>query len=61
MAEPILSHSHIYASLEVSNEKCTKKESIWEPTNRSCSDDLPAKQLFFILFIATSEPRHFPW
>jgi hypothetical protein len=29
-------------------------------TNRSCSDDLPEKQLFFILFMATSVPRHFP-
>lgn len=29
-------------------------------TNLSCSDDLPVKQLFFILLIATSVPRHFP-
>lgn len=29
-------------------------------TRRSLSDGLPAKQLAFILFIATSEPLHFP-
>jgi len=28
---------------------------------RSLSEGLPAKQLAFILFIATSEPFHFPW
>lgn len=30
-------------------------------TRRSLSDGLPAKQLAFILFIATSDPFHFPW
>lgn len=29
-------------------------------TNLSLSDGLPAKQLAFILLIATSEPFHFP-
>jgi hypothetical protein len=30
-------------------------------TSLSCSDDRPVKQVFFILLMATSVPRHFPW
>jgi hypothetical protein len=32
-----------------------------ELTNLSSSEDRPAKQLFFILLMATSLPLHFPW
>lgn len=45
---------------KIKKGKHLKKKLFRRPTNRSCSYDFPAKQLFLILFIATSDPRHFP-
>lgn len=41
-------------------KKRTWNEVTKKLTRRSLSDGFPAKQLAFILFIATSEPFHFP-
>jgi hypothetical protein len=40
--------------------KCLKRLKETILTSFSCSDDLPAKQLFLMRLIATSVPRHFP-